>query len=100
MRLRRNDPAPLAYVLERWVTLLLLQPVQLARELFTQRLVGLKIDQEAARDSIGDPALQCAEIAKIRGDPFADFADHRHIDQHPERRHAAGTAGELAPLTV
>ena len=67
------------------VFLLLLEPGEFARKLLALLPVGFQVDQEASRNGIGDPAVELAEIAEIRDDPFADLADDRDADQHPER---------------
>jgi hypothetical protein len=76
---------------------LFVEPVERVGKLLAFRLADRKVEQKAARDRIGDPAVELTEFAEIRDDALADPADHRHRDHHLERRNPAGPARELAP---
>ena len=49
---------------------------------------------------VADTALELAELAEIGGDAVTDPADHRHVDDHAERRDARGAAGHRPKLSV
>src|SRR5258705_2823244 len=74
----------------------------LAWEILPHRPGHLQFEQEGAVCGVADNALELAEIAEKGRDGTADLADHRHLDQHPERRDAGSPAGEGArfPLPV
>src|SRR3978361_1959534 len=96
----RNNALLLADVAHARIFLFLFQPGELGCELFARRCGHLKLEQEAARSGVADMALEFSEVPEIGGDAIANLADHRHGDNHPERRNAAGTAREGARLAL
>src|ERR1700738_5094537 len=100
MRTGRNDARIFPDVEDAGIFLLLFQPCELARELLPQRPDHLEFEQEGAARRAADEALKLTEIAEIGCDGIADLADHRHVDHHPERRNASGSAREGAWLSL
>jgi hypothetical protein len=80
------------------IPLLLRDPGQRFRESFAPLARHLQFEQEAALHGVADGAFELAEVAEVGGEAVADLADHGHVDDHPERRHALGAAGEGAKL--
>src|SRR6266478_329112 len=99
MRSWRNDARIFPNVGDAGIFQLLFQPGELARELLPHRPGHLEFEQEGATCGAADNALELAEIAEKGRDGTADLADHRHLNQHPERRDAGGPAGEGARLS-
>src|SRR5947208_15697807 len=100
MRICRNDAGIFPDVGDAGIFQLLFQPGELARELLPHRPGHLEFEQEGAICGVADTALERAEIAETGRDGTADLADHRDLDQHPERRDAGGPAGEGARLSL
>src|SRR5713101_6233523 len=100
MRTCRDDARIFPDVRDAGVFQLLFQPGELVRELLPHWAGHFEFEQEGTGRGVADDALELAEIAEIGGDGTADLADHRHLDQHPERRDAGGSARESARLSL
>ena len=102
MRICRDDARIFPDVGNAGILQLFFQPGELARELLPHRPGHLEFEQEGAVCGVADNALELAKIAEKGRDGTADLADHRHLDQHPERRDAGSPASEsaLLPLPV
>jgi hypothetical protein len=100
MRHDGNETRIIARLADARILLLLLDPGQLVGELLAHCMRHIELEQEAAAHGIGDAALELAELLEIRGQPVTDLADHRHVHDHAERRHARGTAGEGPQLAL
>src|ERR1700704_1973069 len=94
MRACRDDARLLPAVGQTGILLLPFQPGELACELLTHPRGHGEFEQKAAGSGVADLAFELTEIAEIGYDVIPDLADHRHGDQHPERRNPAGQACE------
>ena len=92
MRICRDDADVPPAVGDARIFLFLFQPGELARQLLALRRGHGEFEQEAAGGDVADLAIELTEITEIGCDAIPDLADHRHGDQHPEWRNAAGPA--------
>ena len=100
VRAFRDEARLLALIQDRRILLLLLEPGQLARQLFAFSMGNRKIEQEAAGDRVADVSVEPTKITEIGRQAIADLSDHRHRDhrsrpyrQGGQRHRAGGCAG-------
>jgi hypothetical protein len=96
----RDNARILPDVANAGIFLLLFQPGELARELLAHGPGHLKFEQEGAGRGVADVAMELAEITEIGCEAITDLADHWHVDHHPERGNAGGSAREGARLSM
>ena len=84
----------------RGVPLLLLEPSELVRELFTLGVGHREVDDKTAGDGVADLTVEPAEITEVGRETITDLSHDGDRDHHPKRRNAAGPAGEAAWLPL